>query len=87
MDIFRISVHGNDNDLALRYQCPQLPRGVDTIQQRHGDVEQDSVRLEPDGGLQQLSTVLDGADDLKVAFQQRTNAFKKENVIVTQKQT
>jgi len=39
-------MHGNENHFRLRRSLDQLLAGVKAVEQRHGDVEQDHVRLQ-----------------------------------------
>src|SRR5262249_37169644 len=77
-----ISVHSQEDDLGRDAVPPQLSRGVKPVEQRHGDVGYDHFRVQIPGRFQQSAPVVDGADEVKLVFQQAPQSFGHDSVII-----
>ncbi len=80
-----VGVHAQENDGGLRQLGGDLPRGFDAVQDRHGDVHHDDVRLMQFSASATASrpseasamTVKSG-----LAFEQQTQALAHDGVVV-----
>src|SRR5215813_15168797 len=80
----RLGVHGQENDLGRNPVTLEMPRGVKTVQQRHGNVRHNHVGLEFLRGVQQRASVADRADKFELVFKQASQSFRHDGVIISQ---
>src|SRR5262245_14424228 len=80
----RLGVHGQEDDLGGNAVPLELARGVETVQQRHGNVRHNHVGLEFLRGVQQRASVADRADKFELVFKQTSQSFRHDGVIISQ---
>ena len=73
-----------NTSLACWAELLDLPSRVEPVQERHRDVEDDDVRLEPLRFGDERPSVGDGADDLAFGRQQLLERAEKKIVVVGQ---
>ena len=78
-----IGVHGEDDDLRRDPAGTQLRDRVEPAEARHGQVGDDEVGLQVDGGLNQTGPVEDGAHHLTMVGEQAVEAFGHHHVVIS----
>jgi hypothetical protein len=80
-------MHGKDQNASFGHHCQDLPRGVQTVQVRHSNIEQEDVWLQSAGKLDGFTTVHGLATNLptRVAFEHAANASPRHLVVVRDK--
>ena len=73
-----------NTSLTARAELLDLPSRVEAVQERHRDVEDDDVRLEPLRFGHERASVGDRADDLAFGRQQLLERAEKKMVVVGQ---
>ena len=66
---------------------PDALSGFKSVQDRHADIEDDSVRAKRLGGLHERLSVAGVPDDLELRFECRSNAVRNEHVIICEQDT
>src|SRR6185437_1860531 len=83
-DIFLVRMHGDNDDFGAGADLLQLSRRIDTVQQWHGHIKDHNIGLKLLRGLQERTSVLDGADQLILSFENAAKSFQDQEVIVGQ---
>src|SRR5947208_4267771 len=85
-DVLVIRMHGQENHLRLRAGLRDLPRGGDSVQQRHPVIQQGDVRTVLAGQANGLLPVGRLTGDLKpFLLQEQSDALPDDLVVVSQK--
>ncbi|MGA3295573.1 MAG: hypothetical protein ABSE45_16510 [Candidatus Acidiferrales bacterium] len=79
-------MHREDDDLNRRREPPDFPRRLDSVHERHGQIENDNVRLQTQRLLHGFLAVRGLAADLdrRLCFQVAPDALAHNVVIVNQ---
>ena len=77
-------VDGKNEDAGIRIGGEDLPSGIQAVQVRHSDIQQENVRLEFGGKFDGFTTVLGFAANLPsgMVFQHRANSFSGYLVVI-----
>ena len=75
-------MHRQKQQLGVREKFLQLARGIESVQQRHGDIQQDEVGFEAFRSFEERAAVLHAADHLAAIFEQFSQPRKQNGVVV-----
>src|SRR5688572_26011266 len=76
-------MHADDQNSDVRQAANDLPRGVDAIESRHGDIENGNMRLVFDSAANGLRAIARGHDlPSSLLVKYASNALSKQSVIV-----
>ena len=79
-------MHADEKKLRVRQQGLQTARRLNSVEQRHGNVQQNDVRLKLWSKLEQRAPVFHFTDNVELGFQQLPVAFHQKPVIVSNQQ-
>jgi two-component system KDP operon response regulator KdpE len=81
----RLTVLREVDDLDVRVQRFQLLAGVEAVQERHRNIDDDDFGFQFRGGLEQCTSVADGAHDVEVGLKKIRQRLDHHRVIVGEK--
>jgi hypothetical protein len=64
----RMFVHSEEYELSGRCALNELPNRIDTVHERHRNVDDDYIRLQRFRLREKFVPVLDGSDDIKIGL-------------------
>src|ERR1017187_9179752 len=79
---FCVGIHSHIDQLDGGQHFLHLPPRVQTIENRHGDIYDDHVRLQFAGGTHQGATVAHGSDHVKLCFEKPLAQLGHQIVVV-----
>jgi hypothetical protein len=79
---FYVGIHGQIDQLDRRQHFLQLPPGIQTIQNGHGNIEYDYVRPQFASNPHQGATIADDSDYIKFGFEKSLTQFCHKIMIV-----
>jgi hypothetical protein len=77
-------MHRQKEQLRSGYRLADLPRRIDPIQQRHGDIQHHDIRPKLAGSRHQRSSIGRGADQVIILFEQFLEPIEQQGMIVGQ---
>ena len=80
-------MHGEKNQFAFRYQGTELPGRIETVQERHGDVQENQVRTKLLCRLHQRPPVFHRAHHLALTLHQPLQAGEDQRVVIGHEDT
>ena len=88
-DIVSIGVHGEDDDASRGLEFLQLAHGLQSVQTRHGDVEEEDIGSELVGHVDCLVAVHSFSDnaDVGTLLEHGTESGAKQEVVISQYQS
>ena len=79
-------MHREKNQLRAATSLPKATRGFDPIHTWHGNVESHHVGIQLCGGIEQVQSIADRADDFKPVGQQRRYLPEQGWMVIRQQQ-
>ena len=80
-----ILVHGQDNDARIRQHCFDPFAGVEAVELRHGNIDQENVRLQSYCLLDQSPSVRNRTHNLVYWLEQLLESIEQDGMIIRQK--
>ncbi len=87
LDDLEIRVNRQENDCGSALVFLELAGDLDAGELRHGDIEDNDIRLECTGRLEGGGSVFHGPHELEVRFQKRSHGSEQLDAIVTPENT
>jgi hypothetical protein len=81
---FDIPVHGQKDDFGTRIEFLKPPDRFDAVQQGHGDIDHDHIRLQPLYCLQESPAISNGPYKVKLWLQQAPQSFDEHGMVISQ---
>src|SRR5271166_1045877 len=82
-----IFTHREEDQPDLGHKALQLTGGVETVEQWHGNVEDDDIRPNLGGKCEQGTTISDAPDDVATGFEQLRECLPDQAMIIRQQDT